>query len=154
LPLDEDVIDAAMRSAVAGIDVSEYGAAAVIWNAFLEFAAHPLDFGERFDDDKDNDLINFEVTKRPPNVYVTIARRVGVTLAESWDYQGTIVAGCDMTLAYTDAWAHVRDLQTINGYGVTNNGLPDTRERIETSEAFAALAGSQVLRLVASAHYG
>jgi hypothetical protein len=157
LALDEAAIDADIRAAIAGIDVSAPGAAVRLWRAFLVHAARPLAFADRFKADKDNDAINFEIELDPPRaVYVTIARRIGVDpVADDGEVgDGTIVSGYDLTIGYNDAWASVRDRQTIVGYGVTNDGLAETQALIEESAAFAALAVSRVLKLTAGAHWG
>jgi hypothetical protein len=61
--IDEDAIEADLRSRVDDIDLERSDAAALVWTDFLEHARRPLNFGEHFDDDHGNDRVSFAATR-------------------------------------------------------------------------------------------
>jgi hypothetical protein len=63
---------------------------------------------------------------------------------------GTILAAYNLELAWTPAWDGLGH-ETITGYRSARGGITEFRR---TAEAFAALATSRVLSLVANVGYG
>jgi hypothetical protein len=151
LAIDEAAIDADLRSALGPVELTAPDAAMRIWAGFLAHASRPLDFGERFARDKDNDLLGFATEKRPTEIAVRFARRIGVV--EDGEYAGTIVAACRLTVEPSSAWEPIAQLVTVDEYGVTAGGLEAYRAAVEASPAFAALALSPVTGLRAVARY-
>jgi hypothetical protein len=154
LAADQAALDEAIAAAVGDIDVTAPRAARRVWEAFLAFAARPLALDSTFDGDKDNDLLYLrcDFTGGAEAASVTLERRVG-TVRDGVDYDGTLLAHCDLTLAANDAWYRVEGHLQIEEYGVTGDGLERFRETVEASEAFAIFTASDVIGLRALAHY-
>jgi hypothetical protein len=152
LSINEAAVDADLRAAVGTVELAADDAVVRVWTGFLDHAARPLDFGERFNGDKDNDLVAFVAEQRHGEVVVQLSRRIGVVEGE--DYEGTIVASCRLVLVPTPAWETVPDRVTVDEYGITAGGLDDFRRQVEASAAFAAMTLSPVTGLKVIARFG
>ena len=152
LPIDEDAIDEDLRAAIGDVVLSAPDAAVRAWAGFIAHASRPLDFGERFDRDKDLDLLGFGAEKKQTEVSVRFKRRIGVV--EDGEYEGTIVSACRLTLELTSAWESIADQVAVDEYGVTAGGLDAFRGAVEALPAFAALALSPVTGIRVAARCG
>jgi hypothetical protein len=117
MSLDESAIDADLQHRMREVDPQSDEATALIWQRFLEHARRPLDFGEAFDNDKDNDLVSFSADRSSDGAEwrVVLKRRTGVVQDE--EYEGTIVSACRTTVADGPAWRGVDDRFGMDGYG-------------------------------------
>ncbi len=109
MSVDESEINADLQGRMREVDPQSDDAITLIWRHFLEHARRPLDFGEAFDNDKDNDLVSFSADRTSDGAEwrVVLKRRIGVVQDE--EYEGTIVAACRTTVADGPAWRGVDD---------------------------------------------
>lgn len=156
LPLEQAAIESDLRRSLGDIELSEPDAAVRIWHGFLEHASRPVAFAAP--PDPDNDVLAFDV-QRPHNtqdhVIVKFQRRLGVESADL-EYLGTIIAACYLLVIGGSAWQGIAAPIAIQEHGTLMGeprGLDVFRRRVESSEAFGALAGSRVSELVASASH-
>jgi hypothetical protein len=153
MSIDESEVDADLQSRMSGIDARAEDAITLIWQGFLEHARRPLDFGESFDNDRDNDLLSFLAKRGRDSTEwrVVLKRRIGVV--EDDEYAGTIVAACRTTVADGPAWQGVDQFGT-DAYAGSDEGVEAFRSTVEASPAFAAWRSSALREFRAVAAFG
>jgi hypothetical protein len=144
IEIDEAAIDADVRRSFAAINLERAEAGAEIWQAFLDHAGRPLNWGAHFDPDRNNDLLYLFAVSGSGALDVTMQRRVGVV--RDGDYGGTIQSEVRVTVSDVDRAVDIN----LEEYG---ERLDDFRRAFEATDAFAAMTTGRITRLQALAFY-
>lgn len=122
------------------------------WARFVAFAEQPVHL--RVDEEPDNDVLFFTARDRGTDSthLITVERRIGLHVPP-FDYCGTRLAACWLTVSSGAAWNRVTFPVSMQGHGASAGAASDVpafRERVEASDVFAAFAASSLVRHVVS----